>query len=391
MESHSKALAYGLAATWLGLAHPPRASAVDFQYSLPTSTPEGLAVCSFRSKVKRVVPGTALQLTLSPSMGEAVVEIGFLDGSSGFAGAGVQPGCDIFPDSPSTFGLPVPVPPTGSAAPFTGLLEMHAHPGTDCASGGQGEGMVTVVLTGASGPKLAPLKHVRCDQDGTHGNLRLMPFTPPTGTRGETLFDSVRMENRGPGDATGVVFAVKIPKTLFPMTFTADHGTCHFDFKRRELLCDLDTIPPFGVVNVELDVIPLKQGKASFINTVAADNDGMVFDKKEKITSDIAKGSSAILTVEVKCKGAAGTVTIDPNANGGKTTCTCPDPNDATRDSVTCIEIYDQKTTVTLTPAATTGQFDKWKGACAGNPAACSVTLDPAAQHPDVSTTAKFK
>jgi len=50
-----------------------------------------------------------------------------------------------------------------------------------------------------------------------------------------------------------------------------------------------------------------------------------------------------------------------------------------------------QKTTVTLTPNATKGQFSKWTDACAGDPAACMVTLDPAAANPDKGTTAKFK
>ncbi len=100
---------------------------------------------------------------------------------------------------------------------------------------------------------------------------------------------------------------------------------------------------------------------------------------------DVEQENGAILTVEMKCKGAAGTVTINPNGNGGVTTCTCPDPQDATRDTVTCIEIYARKTTVMSTPAAMTGQLDKWKGVCAGNPAACSLTLDPARRIPTIT------
>jgi hypothetical protein len=278
--------------------------------------------------------------------------------------------------------------PFGLPAKFFATLDIHAHPGSDCSSASTGRGTVSVSTGTVGGAKLGRLK---CDADESHANLRLRADAAPTAKTGEHLIESVRVENHGPGEAGNPTLAVILPKSFFLVDFSTSQGTCHFVFRKHVLLCDLGFMPPLGIANVLFDVIPLAEVKLASKFGVIGENDGKLLPTKEKVTTEVAKGTSAILSLTMKCKGAAGTVTINPNANGGITTCTCPDPTDATRDVVQCVEIYNQKTTVTLTPAATTGQFSKWTGDCAGNPAACMVTLDPAAQNPDRSATAKFK
>jgi len=278
--------------------------------------------------------------------------------------------------------------PFALPAKFFATLDIHAHPGSDCASASTGEGTVTIATGLSRGGRLARPK---CDADPSHANLQLRAQAAPTALTGEVLKESVRIENHGPGDASDPTFSAKIPKDFAFADVSTSQGTCLFAYKENTVFCHLGRLPPQLIARITLDFILLKKGTRTISYDVIAENDGKLLPTKGKVKTDVAQGSSSILSLILKCKGAAGTVTINPDANGGVTTCTCPDPNDATRDVVQCIEIYSKKTTVTLTPAATTGQFNKWTGACAGNPAACMVTLDPAAQNPDQSATAKFK
>jgi hypothetical protein len=267
---------------------------------------------------------------------------------------------------------------------------MHAHPGSDCASASVATGTIALNVTP---PATLKAPKLRCDNVQEHANLRLAAGAMPTAVRGEPASASLLIQNHGPADATGVGLELELPKSFFATNVTASQGTCVSDFQKHRIACELGNLGFFSnpTAQVDFEVIPLKQGVVKTTEIVSGTNDGKVFDRKDTIATDVAKGNSSILNVTIKCKGAAGTVTINPNGNGGVSTCTCPDPNDATKEEVTCIEVYAQMTTVTLTPNATKGQFDKWKGACAGNPAACDVTVDPSAQHPDASATAKFK
>jgi len=91
-------------------------------------------------------------------------------------------------------------------------------------------------------------------------------------------------------------------------------------------------------------------------------------------------------------KSAAGDVTISPDASGGTTTCTCPDPQNPSRDNFRCaVENYVVPTQMTLTATPTVGQFNKWDKACKGQPDICVLTLDPVAAKPDKKTKAIFK
>lgn len=372
-----------LAAIFSSVAVSWTAHATDLAYSTPTSAPDGQAVCSFEGSVSNPQLGNTLDVTLAPSMGEGSLALELSDGSIGFAEAGTQAGCDIFSNSPSMFSLPLLGKRTAN---FFGILDIHAHPGSDCGAAGLGEGTISAVVNGAPGN--APrLKNLKCDGDPSRANLELAVDAPGEGATGEDFPVAVEVRNHGPGDAQGVQLNAKLPRNAFLMGTKTTQGTCTSDGSS----CDLGMIPSHGSAFVYFSLIPLKKGKMNNRFGVIADNNGDVIDDKAKTSTPIMKGSSAILNVTVKCKGAAGTVTINPNGSGGTTTCTCPDPQDATRTTVHCIEFYDALTTVTLTEAPTSGQFDRWTGDCTGTQATCMLTLDPAAAHPDKNAKAKFK
>ncbi|MBI3245702.1 MAG: hypothetical protein HYZ50_04240 [Deltaproteobacteria bacterium] len=373
-----------LAAIFSSVAAPWTARATDLAYSTPTSAPEGHAVCSFAGSVVNPQSGNTLEVTLAPSLGEGSLTVALSNGSTGLAEAGTQAGCDIFPNSPSMFSLPLP---TGAGTvDFSGVLDIHAHPGSDCGAAGLGTGTISAVVGGAPGN--APrLKNLKCDGDPSRANLELDVDAPGEGATGEVFPIAVQIRNHGPGAASGVMLKARLPRTAFLDAMKPTQGTCTSDGSS----CDLGSIPLYGAAMVYFDLIPLKKGNLITQFGVLAENGGDVFDDKVKDKTPIMKGNSAILNVSVKCKGAAGTVTINPNGGGGMTTCTCPDPQDATRTTVQCIEIYNAMTTVTLTEAPTSGQFDRWTGDCTGTQATCTLTLDPAAAHPDKSAKAKFK
>ena len=378
-----------VAAVVLALALPGTAPAIDLVYHVPTSAPDGRAVCMVKGSLKEGAP-TPLDVALNPTSGEA--HLSFVIGSKkgslsgaivGDVGAGTQAGCDIFPDSPTQA-----TPPwSGASSKVQGVLDLHAHPGADCGASGTAEGTLTV-SAGAATVKLSKLK---CDASASHANLGVQVQGDTTGTKGQIMSQQVNVMNHGPADATNARFSAKFSRRRFVVTdLTVTKGTCHLDSVKNTADCALGTMPSLAWNAVTVFGIPLKDGAMTTTYAVGADNNGAVVPPNTVIASDVAQGNNAILNVTVKCKGAAGTVTINPNGTGGITTCTCPDPNDTTRETVGCIETYAQKTDVTLTPSATTGTFNKWTGACMGQQP-CTLTLDPAAQNPDKNTTAKFK
>lgn len=372
-----------LAAIFSSVAVPWTARATDLAYSTPTSAPDGHAVCGFEGSVSNPQSGNTLDVTLAPSMGEGYLTVALSNGSTGFAAAGTQAGCDIFPNSPSMLSLLLPL--GGRTADFAGSLDIHAHPGSNCTAAGLGVGTISAVVGGTPGN--APrLKSLKCDADLSRANLQLSIDAPGEGATGEVFPIALRIRNHGLGAAAGVMLKARLPHTAFLHAVKPTQGTCTNDGS-----CDLGSIPLDGTAMVYFDLIPLKKGNLTTQFGVLAENGGDVFDDKVKNKTPIMKGSSAILNVTVKCKGAAGTVTINPNGSGGTTTCTCPDPQDATRTTVHCVEIYDVLTTVTLTEVPTSGQFDRWTGDCTGTQATCMLTLDPAAAHPDKNAKAKFK
>jgi hypothetical protein len=379
----------GIVALVLTMALPGATPAVDLTYSVPTSTPEGRAVCKVKGKIKKGLP-SQIGLQLTPTAGEALLSFGIAPTKGSLAGtivdeigAGTQAGCDIFPDSPTEL-----TPPwSGADSKIQGILDLHAHPGSDCGSPSVAEGTLTI----SAGAAKVTLSRLKCDASANRANLGVRRRGDTTGTKGQIFSQQLDVMNHGPGAATNSRFTAKFSKNLFVSDVSVTKGMCHLDSAKNTATCTLGAMPMLAVDSVTVFGIPLKQGPMKTTVEIGADNNGDIEAPRTVIASDVAQGNNAILNVTIKCKGAAGTVTINPNGTGGITTCTCPDPNDTTRDTVGCVETYAQKTDVTLTPAATTGTFNKWTGACAGNPAACTVTLDPAAQNPDKSTTAKFK
>lgn len=368
---------------------PLRATALELSYSVPTSAPDGRAVCAVRGSLKKGTP-TQIDVSLSPTAGEASLDFTITpkgaEGSSsiqGALGAGTQAGCDIFPDAPTTFSQAW----DGAAGTISGVFDLHAHPGSDCESPSVAKGTVSLSV----GTLDVKFKRLKCDTSGSHANLGTKVSGDTTGTKGGIMSQQMRVMNHGPADAANARLMVRPSKNLFLMEASLTKGVCHLDSQKNSATCQLGSLPSLGTSDVTLFMIPLKAGPAQVTYTVGADNKGGALPAKNAIRGNVAQGNNAILSVTVKCKGAAGSVAINPNGTGGVTTCTCPDPNDTTRETVICVETYAQKTTVNLTPTATTGQFNKWSGACAGNPAACGLTLDPADQPPDKATTAKFK
>lgn len=361
------------------------AQATDVTYDTPTSAPHGQAVCVFDGVVAHPQPGNMLDVSLSPSMGEASLTLALANGLVGFANAGTQAGCDIFSNTPTMFSLSLPG--DGKPAKFLGILDIHAHPGVDCGAAGQGVGTVSAVVSGGlADPPV--LKNLECDSDPNRANLGLVVDAPGEGATGEAFPIAVEIRNHGPGDAQGARLNAKLPRNAFLMGTKTTQGTCLSDGSS----CDLGTIPSHQSAFVYFSLIPLKKGKLNTRFGVIAENNGELIDDKAKTSTPIMQGSSAILNVTVKCKGAGGTVTINPAGNGGMTTCTCPDNSqNPPRTTVQCVEIYSALTTVTLTEAPTAGQFGGWTGDCGGNQATCQVTLDPAATNPDKNVKAKFK
>lgn len=132
-----------LAFVTLGLAllgwasFPPPAVAADFgaiPYSISTPEPEGRSSCElFVSVTKRAGIRAVLTVGLFAFRGEAQIqELGI--------GAGYQRGCDVFPTTHFTRFL---LDESASALFFVWTLEVHTQ-GSDCGTGGQAAGVISV-------------------------------------------------------------------------------------------------------------------------------------------------------------------------------------------------------------------------------------------------------
>jgi len=383
------------------VALAPPAGAVVVEYATPTAAPEGNAVCSVSAKVSNTGPDTDLRLTLTATSGEASAVIGLRHRSDAvLVSTGFQPGCDIFADTPATAALPLP---EGKKVKIVGTMLLHAHPGANCLAAGEAAGNLEATLLGPG--ELKKVK-IRCESSSEEANLRLDLLDQPMPTRANVITRRLEVINFGAAHpATGVQLKRKKTKDAYVVRFACPGtllrkraaagargpaGAGSFVVLDGDLTCDIGELDLYETAAAEIDVVPRKTGVAKTTYQLTTDERGPLFGKVTKDATPVAAGSSAILSVDVRCKGAAGTVTINPNASGGTTTCTCPDPNTGS-DKVTCIEIYGAKTDVTLTANASSGSFDKWSGDCAGTQADCKVTLDPSAQNPDKSAKAKFK
>ena len=109
------------------------------KWRVDTPTPDGQTTCSLQiGGDTGSAPGT-LAVSLKAREGEArIPELGIA--------AGVQEGCDSFPDAPKVTKVSV-----GPGLFFFDLtLELHAHPGDQCEVGGESEGKVRALLSGPS-------------------------------------------------------------------------------------------------------------------------------------------------------------------------------------------------------------------------------------------------
>jgi hypothetical protein len=101
-------------------------------YNFVTPTPDGEASCALLVSVTKL-KGTSAKLRVG-------------------LGAGVQPGCDIFPDRPSATPLGgIPLDTSLDLLVFDWTLEVHAHPDADCTVGGVAKGAVLFILFGKPG------------------------------------------------------------------------------------------------------------------------------------------------------------------------------------------------------------------------------------------------
>jgi hypothetical protein len=229
-----------------------------------------------------------------------------------------------------------------------------------------------------------------CDGNEANANLRSQVDSPPEGTRGQVFTKVFNIFNHGPGDAQNVIFSFNIPKNTFLESVTPSQGTCNFVGKK--LNCILGNLLVDVVAGVDLNLIPLKTGTDTTTYNVNADNMGKVFAKKTTVKTPIVAGSGAILDLSAACKGASGDVTISPDASGGTATCTCPDPQNPSRDNYRCaVQNYLVPTQVTVTATATNGQFKKWDKDCSKEKSnSCVVHMDGVSSKPFRATRAFF-
>ena len=114
---------------------PERFLSLNLSYNVPTPAPEGRASCEFSiGLTKRPEDTFELSVEVFASSGEAQIpELGIADV--------FQPGCPIF-SGPSAKRLRLGLDTTVFFLPLT--LEVHAHPGDNCAVGGLASGLVGV-------------------------------------------------------------------------------------------------------------------------------------------------------------------------------------------------------------------------------------------------------
>ncbi len=122
------------------------------KWRVDTPTPDGQTTCSLQISGDTGSAPATLKVALTPRYGEArIPELGIA--------AGVQAGCDAFPDAP--------VATTVSVGPglflFDLTLELHAHPEAQCEVGGYSKGRVTTVLSGPSAIDVQIGVDDRCD------------------------------------------------------------------------------------------------------------------------------------------------------------------------------------------------------------------------------------
>ena len=65
------------------IATPGFSSAAELIYEVPTSTPEGLAVCSFKGFIKGADLGGNLEAQIAPTAGEGLLYLTVRNGGSG--------------------------------------------------------------------------------------------------------------------------------------------------------------------------------------------------------------------------------------------------------------------------------------------------------------------
>lgn len=131
---------------WFAIASPEAFAKVltrQKSYSITTPAPDGIAACGFTITGKKGTNTTAtLTVELNATQGEAtIMSLGI--------GSGVQPGCDIYPDSPSS--MTITLGPGQSLFKRDLLLELHDHPDTgmnNCEQPGQAQGSITAILEG---------------------------------------------------------------------------------------------------------------------------------------------------------------------------------------------------------------------------------------------------
>jgi hypothetical protein len=122
-------------------AHPSIIDNDDVPYEFSTPSPDGKLTCSFTVSGTKPLGGRVeLTVGVHASIGEAYIP-------QLAVGDGIQPGCDIYPETTPTFSSML-LDPTQIGIAFNGTLQLHAHPGSDCTVGGTAAGTVFALTIG---------------------------------------------------------------------------------------------------------------------------------------------------------------------------------------------------------------------------------------------------
>jgi hypothetical protein len=367
-----------------------RGETLTLNYGGRTSRPEGHATCRVNVTVEDG-DGAALRFRLEPA------PVNPLTGENGgeirlktpvTASAGHEDACDTWRDDKPAAQLAI----VGDLATHEVVFQLHSHPDDNCQASGNAKGKIrmTVDTPGAAitaGPAV-------CDSNQRRGNLRKRARHRKRIKTGAPAEITVEVVNEGPGPSKGATLTMILPEqSAWIVSATAAGQPCTIGRiagtpakPQHNIVCDLGDLEHDESRLVDVVFVPRRLGPFDTTLAVGADNNGELFDPNSTERTDVSQGATRTLALTVKGRnGGGGTVNVNPAGGNTPADCTHPDPANAANKKTQCIHFYNPNTAVTLTATPQAGSTVTWSGACTGNAATCSLTMDS-----DKSVDAKF-